>query len=71
MNYLVKIFIFGFYFSAIAFMLDGMMNVVKGYIAKIPLSGVLCQFGILTGLSLYFSIVVSAYLLKKSIDFWK
>lgn len=71
MDYLVKVFIFLFYFGAIAFMIDGMMNVVKGYIVNIPMSGVLCQFGIFTGLSLYFSIVVSAYLLKKSIDFWK
>jgi len=71
MDYIVKIFIFGFYFSAIAFMLDSIMKLVSNYIANIPLSGWLCQFGILTGLSLYFSIVVSAYLMKKSIDFWK
>ena len=67
MDYLVKFFIFAIYFFSIAFM----MNVVKDYIEKIPLSAIMCQFGILTGLSLYFSIVVSAYLMKKSIDFWK
>ena len=71
MDYLVKIFIFAIYFSSIAFMIDSMMNIVKDYIEKIPLSAIMCQFGILTGLSLYFSIVVSAYLMKKSIDFWK
>jgi len=71
MDYVVKVAIFTVYMSSMSFILTSLVDKLRGYIELIPYSNWLCQFGILTGLSLYVSIVVSFFLAKKSIDFWK
>lgn len=71
MTYLIKISIFTLYMGAVYFTIDYMIDLLKIYLAGIAVTPLLCQFGVLTGLNIYISIVVTGYLFKQTISFWK
>jgi len=71
MDYFIKIGIFSLYMGALSFITSALVDKLSFYIDAIPYGNWLCQFGIFTGLSLYLSTVVSFFLARKSIDFWR
>jgi hypothetical protein len=71
MDYLIKVVIFGVYMSAVYWTISFMITFIKGYLVNIPFTPLLCQFGVLTGLNIYLSIVISGYLFNRTLSFWK
>jgi hypothetical protein len=71
MDYLVKVGLFAFFVVAIHYFISKFLLYFSSYLHTLPFSGILCQFGIYTGLNLFLSIVVSAFFVKQIISFWK
>lgn len=71
MDYLIKVLIFTFYMSAVYFAIDFMISFLSNYLSGIPFTGLLCQFGVITGLNIYLSIVITGYLFNRTLSFWK
>ncbi len=71
MDYIVKIGLFGFFVVAISYFIDIFIQYFSSYLNTLPFSGILCQFGVYTGLNLFLSIIVSAFFVKQLITFWK
>jgi len=71
LDYVVKLFIFVPFVTIVYFVIDYFISYLKPYIGSFPISGVLCQFGIITGLNLFVSILVTGFLIKQILSFWK
>jgi len=71
LDYIVKLAIFVPFITVVYFIINYFINYIKPYIASFPISGVLCQFGIITGLNLFISILVTGFLVKQILSFWK
>lgn len=71
MDYLVKIAIFTFYMSGVYFTIDYMINLLKTYFSDIVFLPIMCQFGVLTGLNIFLSIVITGFLFRQTLTFWK
>jgi len=71
MDYLIKVGLFAFFVIAVAYFIDKILSIFQTYIAMLPLTSIMCQFGIFQGLNLFMSILVSSFAVKQIISFWK
>lgn len=71
MDYLIKIAIFGLYMTGVYFAVDYMINLLKFYFSDIVFVPLLCQFGVLTGLNIFLAIVITGFLFRQTLSFWK
>ena len=71
MDYLVKVGLFFVFAGAVHFFISKFVDYFTVYLQTLPYSGLLCQFGIYTGLNLFLSIIISAFFVKQIITFWK
>jgi len=71
MDYLIKVVIFTTYMTSVYFAVEFMIDFIKKYLADIPFTPLLCQFGIFAGLNIYLSIIISGYLFNRTLSFWK
>jgi predicted outer membrane lipoprotein len=71
MDYLVKVVIFSVYMTSVYFAIDYMINLLKFYFSDIIFLPLLCQFGVLSGLNIFLAIVITGFLFKQTLSFWK
>ncbi|UCN00055.1 hypothetical protein LCX93_11065 [Sulfurimonas sp. SWIR-19] len=71
MDYLVKVALIIPFGIALHFVIDKFMTYFSSYLHTLPMTSILCQFGIFTGLNLFLSIVISAFFAKQILSFWK
>jgi len=71
MDYLIKVGLFTFFVFAIGYFTDKILSIFQTYIAMLPLTSIMCQFGVFQGLNLFMSIIVSSFVVKQIISFWK
>ena len=71
MDYVVKLFIFIPFVTVVYFVIDFFIDLIKPYIASFPISGVLCQFGVVTGLNIFISVLVTGFFMKQILSFWR
>lgn len=71
MDYLVKVGLFVFFVAGVSFFIEKFISIFQPYIASLPITSMLCQFGIFMGLNLFLSIIISAFFVKQILSFWK
>lgn len=71
MDYLVKAFIFTIFLTMVYFVIDHFIDILKNAVIDLPFSGYLCQFGIYQGLTVFISILASAFAFKQILNFLK
>jgi hypothetical protein len=71
MDYLIKAIIFIPFMLIVYVVVDFFKDILTIAIASVPFSGVLCQFGIFDGLSIFFTILISSFVAKQALSFVK
>jgi len=71
MDYLVKAVLFIPFMSIVYFVVDFFIEKLVSSIDKLPYTSLFCQFGIFDGLSIFFTILVSAFIAKQALSFVK
>ena len=71
MDYLVKAVIFIPFMAIVYIVVDYFKQYLVDSMATIPYSGIFCQFGIYDGLSIFFTILISAFVAKQALNFAK
>ena len=71
MDYLVKVIIFVPFLGLVYLVIDYFKTFLTAAMASVPYTSYLCQFGIMDGLSIYFTLIVSAFSAKQILNFIK
>lgn len=71
MDYIVKIGIFTFYMTGSYYIVDYFLLKISLLFVDFPITPLLCHLGIITGLNIFLSFVVTGFLFNKSIEFWR
>lgn len=71
MDYIVKAVIFGVFLSLVYFVIDYFLDIIKVSIQSLTILPLMCQFGIITAMSVFLSILASAFAFKQILNFLK
>lgn len=71
MDYLVKAFLFIPFMALVYFFIDYFKVILVNSISGLTATSLLCQFGVFDGLSVFFTIIISAFAARQAIDFVK
>jgi len=71
MDYLVKVVIFIPFMALVYFVIDYFLGTLSTHIASVSITAALCQFGVFTGLNVFFSILIPAFVAREVLDFIK
>jgi hypothetical protein len=71
MDYLVKVIIFVPFMALVYYVIDYFLAILQPYIASVSIGAALCQFGVFTGLNIFFSILLPAFIAREVLDFVK
>lgn len=71
MDYLIKAALFVPFMAVIYIFVDFFMSKISIDVLPSSFLPILCQFGILDGLSIFFTILVSSFVAKQAISFAK
>jgi len=71
MDYLVKAIIFMPFLGIVYLFIDYFKSILYNSINSFVNISILCQFGVLDGLSVFFTIIVSAFIGKQVLNFLK
>lgn len=71
MDYLVKVVLFLPFMGLIYLFIDYFKVLLVNSISGLTVTSLLCQFGVFDGLSVFFTIIISAFAARQAIDFVK
>ena len=71
MDYLVKAVIFLPFMALVYVFIDYFKEYLHNAISSLPYTSIFCQFGIFDGLSIFFTILISAFATKQALNFVK
>jgi len=71
MDYLVKFALFGIWIGLLYFFVDSAKDALLGYFNNISFVPLLDKLGIIDGINLFLSVLISCFISKQIIDFWK
>lgn len=71
MDYLVKAVIFVPFMLIVYRFIDYFKTYLTNVISNLPYTSLFCQFGVYDGLSIFFTILVSAFATKQALNFVK
>jgi len=71
MDYFVKIALFLPFMGLVYLFVDYFKGILTSSISSVPYSGYICQFGLFDGLSVYFTIIISSFVVRQALSFMK
>ncbi|WP_455755928.1 hypothetical protein [Sulfurimonas sp.] len=71
MDYIVKAFIFVPFMAVIYVFVDYFKSILASAFSSLSVTSLMCQFGVLDGFSVFFTIIISAFAAKQAISFAK
>ncbi|MCX6077028.1 MAG: hypothetical protein NTW78_09130 [Campylobacterales bacterium] len=71
MDYVVKVLFFIPFMGLVYVVIDYFKSLLLSAMTTVPFSSVLCQFGVYDGLSVFFTILISAFAVKQAVSFMK
>lgn len=71
MDYFVKAVLFIPFMTIVYFFVDYFRDILVNSISGLTVTALLCQFGVFDGLSVFFTIIISAFTARQAIDFVK
>lgn len=71
MDYLIKAVIFVPFMTIVYFFIDYFKDILTNTFASLSITSLMCQFGVIDGFSIFFTILISAFVTKQAIDFVK
>ncbi|MFA6139018.1 MAG: hypothetical protein WC667_13170 [Sulfurimonas sp.] len=71
MDYVVKVLFFIPFMGLVYLVIDYFKGLLTFTLMNVPFSSVLCQFGVYDGLSVFFTILISAFAVKQAVSFMK
>jgi len=71
MDYLVKVVIFVPFMGIVYLFVDYFKSLLTSSLNGLAFTSLFCQFGIFDGLSVFFTILISAFVAKQALNFVK
>jgi len=71
MDYIVKFFLFAVWVGLLYYFVSSVKDALLGYFNNISFVPLLDKLGIIDGVNLFLSVLISCFIAKQILDFWK